>query len=140
MVNLFLKIKTKEDDAREKIERRHEEFNLKAALAGYKKLMEQFTKTFSEVDVDISELMISKVSAATGKATKEEISCLKEMKELHAVIESTLKEDITKFNSMFDGDLSKKVIKEKKKADNKVKAQIFGSIVKSNHIVLLKPG
>jgi hypothetical protein len=34
MGNLFLKIKTKEDDAKEKIERRHEEFNLKAALAG----------------------------------------------------------------------------------------------------------
>jgi hypothetical protein len=81
--------------------------------------MEQFTKAFSEVDVDISELIMSKVIAATGKATKEENNCLKEIKELHAVIESTLKENILEFNSLFDG----------------TKARILGSIVKSNHLV-----
>ena len=53
--------------------------NIKAALAGQKKLMEQFATVFSKVDVDISELILSKVAAATSEETKEEKNCLKEM-------------------------------------------------------------
>ena len=63
---------------------------------------------------------MTKVSAATGKATEEDINCLKEMQELHAIYASTLKEDMVKFKSLFDGGL--KAIKAKKKADKKKKA------------------
>jgi hypothetical protein len=47
MKNLFAKIKTNEDDAKEKIEREHEAMNLKAALAAFKKVEDQFPKAFS---------------------------------------------------------------------------------------------
>jgi hypothetical protein len=47
MRNLFLKIKMKEDDAREKIERKNEAMNLKAALAAFKKVEDQFSMAFS---------------------------------------------------------------------------------------------
>ena len=82
--------------------------------------MEQFPKAFSKVDVDISELIFSKVSTATIEETKEENNCLKEMQELHTIIASNLKEDMVKFKSLFDGGL--KAIKAKKKADKKKKA------------------
>ncbi len=63
---------------------------------------------------------------------------------MHAIIASTLKEDIVKFNSLFNGGL--RVIIEKKKAEKKAekesaekeraeKAKILGSIVKSKHLV-----
>jgi hypothetical protein len=67
---------------------------------------------------------------------------------MHTIIAFTLKEDIVKFNSLFNGGL--KVINEKKKAEKKAekekvekeraeKAKILGSIVKSCHMVLQKP-
>ncbi len=72
--------------------------------------------------------------------TEKEKSCIAELKELHTIIASTLKEDIIKFNSLFDGDI--RVIYEKKKAEKKKaekekaeKAKILGSIVKSKHLV-----
>ena len=49
--------------------------------------------------------------------TKEEKSCIAELKELHTIIASTLKENIIKFNSLFDVEL--RVINEKKKAEKK---------------------
>ena len=63
---------------------------------------------------------------------------------MHAIIASTLKKDIVKFNSLFNGGL--RVIIEKKKAKKKAekeraekekaeKEKILGSIVKSNNIV-----
>ena len=59
MGQLFAKIQTKEDEARGKIERTHEAMNLKAVIAGQKKLMEQFPTAFSQVNVDISELILT---------------------------------------------------------------------------------
>ena len=94
--------------------------NLKAILAGYKKLTEQFVEGFSKVDVDLSEILLTKITAATEKETKEENICLKEIQELHAVITSTLKGDMVKFNSLFDSLKVKKFLR---------------SIVKSNHMV-----
>ncbi len=59
---------------------------------------------------------------------------------MHAIISSTLKEDIVKFTSLFNGGL--RVINEKKKAEKEKvekeraeKAKILGSIVKSKHLV-----
>ncbi len=86
MKNLFAKIKTNEDDAKEKIEREHEAMNLKAALAAFKKVEDQFPKAFSQVEVNISQLLMSKVTTATVEATKEEKNCLKEMQEIHDII------------------------------------------------------
>jgi hypothetical protein len=114
MEQLYSKIKAKENEAREKIEQKHEEVNLKAVLAAQKKIMEKFKMAFSKVDVDISELIMSKVIAATCEETKEEKSCIKEMKKIHAIIATTLQEDIVKFNTLFDRGL--KVIKAEKKA------------------------
>ncbi len=59
------------------------------------------------------------------------------MKELHTIIATTLKEDIVKFISLFDGGL--RVINEKKNAEKKEKMKIFGSIVKSKQLALQKP-
>jgi hypothetical protein len=39
--------------------------------------MEQFPTAFSEVDVDFSDILYSRVAAATDKATKEESNSLK---------------------------------------------------------------
>lgn len=68
---------------------------------------------------------MSKVTTATGKATKEEKRSIEELQEMRAIITSTLKENIVKFNFLFEG-IPKK-------------AKILGSIVKSNHLVGLKP-
>ena len=61
------------------------------------------------------------------------------MQELHSDIASTLKKDIIKFNSLFDGGFKKEELKAKKKAEKKAikkeKAKILGSIVKSKHMV-----
>ena len=43
--------------------------------------------------------------------TEEETNCLKEMQELHAIIASTLKSDIVKFNSSFDAVLKNEELK-----------------------------
>jgi hypothetical protein len=45
--------------------------NLKALLAGYKKLTEQFETGFSLVDVNISELILTEITTATSKKTEE---------------------------------------------------------------------
>ena len=107
MGQLFAKIMTKENEAKRKIETCHEAVNLKAILASMKKVQEQFATGFSMVDVDISELILTKITATTGKKTEEENNCLKEMQELHAIIASNLKEDIVKFKSLFDAVLKK---------------------------------
>ena len=86
--------------------------------------MEQFPDGFSRVDVDFSEILLTKITASTEKELKEENICLKEMQELHALIALTLKEDIVKFNSFFDGLKVKKILR---------------SIVKSKHMVGLTP-
>ena len=75
--------------------------------------MEQFAAGFSKIDVDISELILSKITAATGKETEEENNSLKEMQELHAIIASTFKQDIVKFNSLFDGGLKDFIAKKR---------------------------
>ena len=79
MGQLFANIQTKEDDARAKIERSNEAFKIEAALAGSKKLMEQFATLFSKVDIDFSEILLTKVAAATSEEQKEDKNCLKEM-------------------------------------------------------------
>ena len=69
--------------------------------------------------MDISELILTKVAATTGKETEEENNCIKEMQELHTIIASNLKENIVKFNSLFDEVLKKEQLKAKKKAGEK---------------------
>ena len=85
--------------------------------------------------------------------TEEEKNCLKEMQDLHVIIASTLKENIVKFNSLFDGGLKDFIAKKKaeekaqkeaeeqakRKADEKKKAEekakILGSIVKFKQMI-----
>ncbi len=53
------------------------------------------------------------------------------MEEFSVIIASTLKKEIAVFNSLFDSGIRDFIEKEKAKA----KAKLFGSIVKSNHMV-----
>ncbi len=71
MRQLFAKIQAKEDEAKRNIEQTHEEVKLKALLAYLKKGKEQFATEFSIVDVDISELILTKITTAISKKTEE---------------------------------------------------------------------
>ena len=51
------------------------------------------------------------------------------MEEFSVIIASTLKKEIAFFNSLFDSGIRDFIEKEK------AKAKLFGSIVKSNHMV-----
>ena len=135
MRQLFAKIQTKEEDAKAKIEQCNEEMNLKAVLAAQKKIMKQFPMQFSQINVNISEILLTQLAAVTDQKTQEENKYLKEMQDLHAVIESILKENIVKFNSLFDGGLKDFKAKKKAKKQEKKKAKILSSVVKSNHMV-----
>ncbi len=94
MGQLFVKIQTKEKDAKGKIEQFNEEMNLKAVLADSKKIMKKFPMQFSQINVDISEILLTQLAAVTDQKTQEENKCLKDMQDIHAAIESILKENI----------------------------------------------
>ena len=94
MRQLFAKIQTKEEDAKAKIEQCNEEMNLKAVLADSKKIMKKFPMQFSQINVDISEILLTQLAAVTDQKTQEENKCLKDMQDIHAAIESILKENI----------------------------------------------
>ena len=62
MLQLFAKIRQKENDINEKNKQYLESVNLKGLLAAHKKVEEQFANAFSQMDLNFSEQIVSKMA------------------------------------------------------------------------------
>ena len=98
MMKLFERITLKEKNARLRIEDFDEKHNFKELIAEHLKVKEQFTSIYNKVDVDVIEIVSSKVKQVKEKELAQEQNWLNNLEELHVEMQNTLSADINKFN------------------------------------------
>ena len=108
MEKLFADMRAKEDEAKRKIDQQNCSVNLEELLASQKKAEESFASTFSK---DISELIkvkIDKIVAEKDEEIEIQNEVIEQMKDVHARMESILKENIIQFKTLINDETRKK--------------------------------